>query len=490
MTAKSARTPLRRVKKDIMVAVKRAKRYCDSSVKYTKKEVTSKYRIKRLALTDSFPELKERRNNNSTGDEEEWYKNFLPFTEWNGLSFDEITDGGVPKENHTVSVCLDSFSFSPFHSNQKNRDKLEDILQTPSIAEHIEESFPPPQREKLRVLIETRTYAEQVSLSQGGVFYKDKGVRYFLDTLEKTDLGNIRSSSRELLLLVRALSTYKTVCLSSSTCLNIDFHRRLIAAHVVRHLWCYDIARSVNSAERLDGWTPARVLILTPTRQSCKEWVRSLVHLSSMQDADRLEDVKRFTTEFTPNEGVEKLMGPDTEYELGGSMISSGRERKPLDFTEVFRGNNDDNFKLGVLYEKGNVFLYKSFSTANIIIASPLGLRLIVGAAGEKQGEVNFLSSVEIVIVDRFDVLDAQSPEHLERVLQLCNKLPEKTPTTLHLDKLRKYHFETNKDQSIRARQTILLQSGRSLQVRSLQLSQFRNSRLITSGRQFVIQIR
>jgi U3 small nucleolar RNA-associated protein 25 len=48
--------------------------------------------------------------------------------------------------------------------------------------------------------------------------------------------------------------------------------------------------------------------------------------------------------------------------------------------------------------------LYADFYSADIIVASPLGLRVIVGAEGEEARDFDFLASVELLIVDQADI--------------------------------------------------------------------------------------
>lgn len=53
---------------------------------------------------------------------------------------------------------------------------------------------------------------------------------------------------------------------------------------------------------------------------------------------------------------------------------------KPSSFTTLFRGNTDDCFKLGVAVRGQMVRLFADFYSADIIVASPLGLRTVIGA--------------------------------------------------------------------------------------------------------------
>eukprot|EP00434_Breviolum_minutum_P004543 symbB.v1.2.004007.t1/scaffold225.1/size261367/8 len=69
--------------------------------------------------------------------------------------------------------------------------------------------------------------------------------------------------------------------------------------------------------------------------------------------------------------------------------------------------------------------LYAPFHKADILICSPLGLRQITGAEGERKREFDFLSSIEVCIVDRADVLRMQNWEHVQEVMQVVNRKPQ-----------------------------------------------------------------
>lgn len=69
-------------------------------------------------------------------------------------------------------------------------------------------------------------------------------------------------------------------------------------------------------------------------------------------------------------------------------------------------GNIDDCFRIGIGFAKKCLKLYTSFADSDIIIASPLGLRMVIADAQSKITiEKDFLASIEILIIDKVIIL-------------------------------------------------------------------------------------
>lgn len=175
------------------------------------------------------------------------------------------------------------------------------------------------------------------------------------------------------------------------------------------------------------GYTRARVLVLTPFRSSA---LRIINEMTEILDGDS------GTTVVT---GLDKL-----EVEYGMSEQEEGDARaenkhKPEDWLAKFTGNVDDDFKMGIQINPGQgkstgteagksplVRLYSDFLMSDLIVASPLGLRLALekGDGGEEKAASDFLSSIEIILISQADVMLMQNWDHMEFVLRMCNRLP------------------------------------------------------------------
>lgn len=77
--------------------------------------------------------------------------------------------------------------------------------------------------------------------------------------------------------------------------------------------------------------------------------------------------------------------------------------------------DENDFFRIGVCVndKKKTIKYFSNFNVSNYIVGSPVGIKAIVGAEGESERDFSFLSSVEILYVDRASVIHMQNWDHL-----------------------------------------------------------------------------
>ncbi|TDL26072.1 digestive organ expansion factor [Rickenella mellea] len=158
------------------------------------------------------------------------------------------------------------------------------------------------------------------------------------------------------------------------------------------------------------GFTRPSVLILLPFRSFALRWMEAITaHTPSAEY--QIENHSRFLAEYGLPSGVtDKLeTAPMGTY--------------PTDHVEMFKGNIDDSFRVGVKMTKKSVKIFSDFYKCDLIMASPLGLRMSI----EKDKNADFLSSIEILVVDQLDALSMQNWEHVQFVFSHLNKIPKET---------------------------------------------------------------
>ncbi|KAI6191331.1 U3 small nucleolar RNA-associated protein 25-like protein [Aphelenchoides bicaudatus] len=160
---------------------------------------------------------------------------------------------------------------------------------------------------------------------------------------------------------------------------------------------------------RDQGYNRPKVLILTPFKKVAYQIVDTMANLLLPNERNYVMNSKKF----------------EEEYGDTGEAINE-KWRSSAEFKELMSGNIDDSFRIGLSLGKKAIKLFTAFENSDVIICSPLGLRMIIGEEEQesKKREFDFLSSIEVLIFDKINVLLMQNWEHLLTIMESINSIP------------------------------------------------------------------
>ncbi|KAM0557114.1 hypothetical protein ACHAPJ_005377 [Fusarium lateritium] len=239
------------------------------------------------------------------------------------------------------------------------------------------------------------------------------------------------------------LFNYNDVLFCDRTVRNSDSLRELTCLHALNHVFKtrdrviknnYKLAKEGQETElelRDQGFTRPKVLFLLPTRNSC---LRIVNMIRDLCEPDQQENRKRFDDGYV-----------DKESKFGAD--------RPADFKDLFEGSDDDMFRLGMKFTRKTIKYFAQFYNSDILFASPLGLRMAIGSEEDKKLDFDFLSSVEMVVVDQADALLMQNWEHVEFIFEHLNLQP-KDAHGCDFSRVRNWYLE---DWSKHFRQTVIM---------------------------------
>jgi len=301
-----------------------------------------------------------------------------------------------------------------------------------------------------------------------------------------------------------ALARYSDVLLTNKNRINRIEINNLLSLHVVNHVLTSrtrvqrhnrrikelsnksndnddkDEGEENSDKHRDQGYTRPKVLILLPTKGVCWDFVQCMISL--LGDSASVDNVERFNVEYGP---LDSDNNSDEEED-----VNKERRRKAVlkqkghEWNELFGDtiNSDDDFKIGmsltprVVKQNGkkkkskkvngeatskegegssssgvNVKLFADFYHCDIILASPIGLKMATtndeddgnnDDDDEDQADTDFLSSIDICLVARSDVLLMQNWDHVNTILDsTLNNQPKKIDG-IDFSRVRNYFLE------------------------------------------------
>ncbi|CAL1529402.1 unnamed protein product [Lymnaea stagnalis] len=222
-----------------------------------------------------------------------------------------------------------------------------------------------------------------------------------------------------------AMNCYQDLLYPKQTCDNTEEIRLVYCLHALNHVLKTRSRVIAHNAKlknkkndpdddveyRDQGLTRPKVLILLPYRDRALKVVNMIISLLSASQQASVSNKKRFEQEYS-------------ELEKGNL---SEKTYKPEDFRKIFEGNTDDNFRVGLSVSKKSLRLYSPFYESDIILASPLGLRMIIGLEGDHERDYDFLSSIEVLIIDQADIFLMQNWDHFTHVFKHLHLQPRES---------------------------------------------------------------
>ncbi|KAF1928745.1 DUF1253-domain-containing protein, partial [Didymella exigua CBS 183.55] len=252
-------------------------------------------------------------------------------------------------------------------------------------------------------------------------------------------------------LLFGARTVQNAERLRDLTCLHALNHILMTRDRVIKNNAKLAAAKEEDDVEYRDqGFTRPKILFLLETKQAC---VRALDSITKLHTFEQQENKKRFLDSFSQ---------PEDKFS----------DDKPDDFRELFEGNDENEFRVGVKLTRKTLKLYSTFYNSDIIFASALGLRRAIETGDKKKrGDHDFLSSIEIVIMDQADATLMQNFEHAEFVFDHLNLQP-KDPHGCDFSRVRSWYLDGH---APHMRQTIILSAFLTPKINSLYYKHMRN---------------
>lgn len=237
--------------------------------------------------------------------------------------------------------------------------------------------------------------------------------------------------------LVDPIFQYKDMLYEYDSYTEENEYRDLYTLHILNHVYKTRDQILKNNRKLQDnpdqelldqGFTRPKVLIVVPTRNTAYEIMLKIIEKSGLEQIDKKS---KFEDQFHED-----------------SIPFS----KPKSFQHIFKGNTNDFFVFGVKFTRKTLKIYSNFYQSDIIFSSPLGMHLILENTDKKKRQDDFLSSIELMIVDQLHSIEFQNISHLLSIFHHINKIPQQQ----HNADFSRIRIWSINDQSKFLRQTLI----------------------------------
>ncbi|EJT99042.1 digestive organ expansion factor [Dacryopinax primogenitus] len=390
-----------------------------------------------------------------------------------------ITLGGKPKAVFSTTVVSSTFVARAIDGQIDSKpdadidEALEDDLEVADVKDPFNDHFGAKQSSlspsALNALDEGKWTTRQRKIGSLGAFQE----LLLLDNASEVQLSAKVSSAESAKLLasfksrldtlndeMRSLcadfaklaGTYEDVFVSDRDGRKQQAFREAISVHALNHnndrLAHFDEAAGGDPPSDVQdqGFTRPKVLFLLPLRNSALSWIETLI---SNSPTSQTENHSHFLAEYSLPKGV-------------SDRLAENPENYPRDHVDNFEGNIDDNFRLGLKLTRKTMKLFTEFYSSDMIVASPLSMKMLIEK--DKSKSADFLSSIEILVVDQLDVMSMQNWEHLQFVLGHINKLPNETRDS-DFSRIKPWYLDGH---AAKLRQTLLFSPYETAEMRAL----------------------
>lgn len=261
-----------------------------------------------------------------------------------------------------------------------------------------------------KMFIKSQIHGNIVSANKTNLIKNDLELTEVFTPLQR-ELFGIMNNYQDLYYPERTFTNAEEV--RFTYCLHVVNHMLKTRTKILHHNSKLGKKTDPSEEYRDQGLVRPKVLILVPFKSAAYKVVKTLMDILVPKEAGQVVNKNRFEEEFT-----------------GGEIAMPQKNPKPEDYELMFSGNTDDTFRLAMTLTKKTLKLYTDFYSSDIIVASPLGLRMIVGAEGEEDRDYDFLASIEVLIMDQTDVFLMQNWDHLLHCLDHFHLQPQKTRDT------------------------------------------------------------